>query len=84
MNKNEHAHGDQTRSSTKGKARPRLPHERDESMDTGQEPPDKLMHISHEDAVSSKVPTDRSQEADAAYGKLRGEVPGAERDVGKR
>ena len=52
-------------------------------MDTGHEPPDGLMHKSHDDAVSSKVPTDRSQEADAAYSNLRGEVPGKKRDGGQ-
>lgn len=65
-----------------GENSPRLPHERDESTDTGTEAPSETMRIAHDDASSSRAPTDKSEEMDSAYSGLRNEVPGSERDVG--
>jgi len=63
---------------------PRLPNERDESTDsTSNDTHDPRMDKAVEDALSDKVPTDKSAEMDQTYRKnLRDEVPGAERDIG--
>ena len=71
---------DQTTASAHGVRRPKLPHERDESMDGDSPPPNGTMKKAHIDANSPVVPTDRGEEADAAYSKLRGGTPGPERD----
>jgi hypothetical protein len=58
----------------KGQAAPRLPHERDESPDSGRAGNDPLMRQAAEDIESGKRPTDRSEATDALYGRtLRGE-----------
>ena len=58
----------------KGEAAPRLPHERDESSDSGSAGADPLMRQAAEDVESGKRPTDRSEATDALYGRtLRGE-----------
>lgn len=72
-----------TRSSVDGEASPLLPHERDESSDSGTRVPDSLMKNAHADAASDKVPTDKSEESNAVYEQLRGPVPGPERDQKK-
>ena len=71
---------DQTTASAHGIQRPKLPHERDESMDGDAPRPNGTMKKAYVDANSSKLPTDRSLEADAASAKLRGKTPGPERD----
>lgn len=62
---------------------PRLPNERDESTDsTSNVTRDPRMDKAVEDALSDKVPTDKSAEMDPTHRKnLRDEVPGAERDT---
>jgi hypothetical protein len=72
-----------TRKSVDGEKSPQLPNERDESTDTGNEVPSQQMRIAHRDAQSPKVPTDKSNETNAAYAPLRGKTPGKERDKGR-
>jgi len=69
-----------TRASVGGASSPRLPHERDESSDSGTGAPSDVMHIAHDDAESGKVATDKSEETNDAYDRLRSRVPGKERD----
>lgn len=71
-----------TRASVDGTASPRMPHERDESSDSGTGAPSEVMHIAHDDAESDKVATDKSEETNAAYDRLRPKAPGKERDRG--
>ena len=60
---------------------PRLPHERDESPDSGVGAPSDLMRRAHDDAASGKISTDKSEATDAVYRRnLRGRTPGNERD----
>ena len=61
----------QTTASVQGEPSPRLPHERDESSDSGVRAPDGLMKKAHDDAESERVATDRSEESNAAYEGLR-------------
>jgi hypothetical protein len=62
-----------THANVKGETAPRLPHERDESSDSGTAAPDPLMRQAAEDIESGKRPTDRSEATDALYGRtLRG------------
>ena len=69
-----------TRADVDGESSPRLPHERDESSDSGTGAPSDVMHIAHDDVESGKVATDKSEGTDATYEKLRSRVPGKERD----
>jgi hypothetical protein len=69
-----------TQASVDGAPSPRLPHERDESSDSGTGSPSDVMHIAHDDAESDKRATDKSLETNAAYDSLRSRVPGKERD----
>jgi len=63
-----------THANVKGETAPRLPHERDESSDSGTAGADPLMRQAAEDIESGKRPTDRSETTDALYGRtLRGE-----------
>jgi len=71
-----------TRTDSYGESSPRMPHERDESSDSGTGAPSDLMHIAHDDAESDKSATDKSEGTDATYDKLRSRVPGKERDPG--
>ena len=65
-----------------GERAPRLPHEHDESSDSGTGEPSDLIQTARHDAESNKAPTDRSAETDAVYARtLRGKTPGAERDA---
>ena len=65
----------------KGSDAPRLPHERDESSDSGAGGQSSTGRIAHDDAESDKEETDRSKESDATYrDNLRGRTPGPERD----
>ena len=65
-----------------GRPAPRLPHERDESSDSGGVgAPSDLMRRAHDDAASGKTVTDKSEATDAVYRRnLRGRTPGSERD----
>ena len=69
-----------TRTRIAGEPSPRMPHERDESSDSGTGIADERMRLAHDDAESNKKPTDRSEATNVAYEGLRGEVPGPERD----
>ena len=71
-----------TSPSVAGRLAPRLPHERDESSDSGGVgAPSDLMRRAHDDAASGKTVTDKSEATDAVYRRnLRGRTPGSERD----
>ena len=81
-----------THANVKGETAPRLPHERDESSDSGTGKPDPLLRQAAEDIESGKRPTDRSETTDALYGRtLRGErgnpasgADAAQADAGRR
>jgi len=63
-----------THSNVKGETAPRLPHERDESSDSGTARPDPLAQQAAEDMESGKRATDRSEATDEVYARtLRGE-----------
>ena len=58
-----------------------LPHERDESVDSGQGEPSERMRQAMRDLNSGKRPTDGSEVTDEVYERtLRDDTPGAERD----
>jgi len=60
---------------------PRMPHERDESSDSGVGAPSELMRRAHDDAVGGKGATDKGEATDAVYRRnLRDRTPGTERD----
>lgn len=64
-----------------GRPAPRLPHERDESSDSGVGAPTEVMKRAHDDAVSGKSSTDKGEATDAVYRRtLRDDTPGSERD----
>ena len=64
-----------------GRPAPRLPHERDESSDSGVGTPSEVMQRAHDDAVSDKRGTDKGEATDAVYERnLRDSTPGSERD----
>ena len=64
-----------------GRPAPRLPHERDESSDSGVGAPSDVMRRAHDDAVSGKTGTDKGEATDAVYERhLRDDTPGSERD----
>ena len=64
-----------------GRPAPRLPHERDESSDSGVGAPSDLMKRAHDDAESGKTGTDKGEATEAVYRRnLRDETPGSERD----
>ena len=70
-----------TKADVDGRPAPRLPHERDESSDTGTGAPSELMHRARKDVEHGKRPTDKGEATDATYnGGLRGPTPGRERD----
>lgn len=67
-----------TRSAVKGEPAPRLPHERDESSDSGTSEPRPLVEQAAADVNRGVTSTDKSEATDATYGRnLRG---GPERD----
>ncbi len=71
----------ETRRVVNGEPAPRLPHERDESSDSGSGAPSEVMQRAHDDAESGKAPTDKSEATDDVYRRsLRNRTPGAERD----
>ena len=64
-----------------GRPAPRLPHERDESSDSGVGAPSDVMKRAHDDAVSGKSGTDKGEATEAVYERhLRDATPGSERD----
>jgi hypothetical protein len=64
-----------------GRPAPRLPHERDESSDSGVGAPSDVMQRAHDDAASGKTGTDKGEATDAVYRRsLRDSTPGSERD----
>lgn len=64
-----------TRSSVKGQPSPRLPHERDESSDSGTGAPREIMKQAAADIENGLVATDRSEQTDELYARtLRGHV----------
>jgi hypothetical protein len=59
----------------------RTPHERDESAGSGTSEPREVMRVAHDDAVSDRSATDRSDTTDEVYRRtLRSDTPGEERD----
>jgi hypothetical protein len=76
----QHARG-QTAPNVAGRPAPRLPHERDESSDSGVGAPSDVMRQAHDDATSGKTGTDKGEATDAVYRRnLRDDTPGSERD----
>jgi len=72
-----------TASTVAGQPAPRLPHERDESSDSGAGAPGELTRRAHDDAVSGKTATDKGEATDVVYRRnLRSRTPGSERDGG--
>ena len=64
-----------------GRPAPRMPHERDESSDSGVGAPSDVMRRAHDDAVAGKGGTDKGEATDAVYRRnLRDRTPGTERD----
>ena len=62
-----------THSVVKGETSPRLPHERDESSDSGTSPPRDVMRQAAQDLESGKMQTDRGEATDQLYARtLRG------------
>jgi hypothetical protein len=71
----------ETRSTVDGRPAPRLPHERDESSDSGTGAPTELMRRARDDVAAGKAATDKGEATDPVYRRsLRGKTPGAERD----
>ena len=63
-----------THSNVKGRTAPRLPHERDESSDSGTAASDPLMRQAADDVESGKRATDRGEATDPLYARtLRGD-----------
>ncbi|MCE9657231.1 MAG: hypothetical protein K8R60_01635 [Burkholderiales bacterium] len=60
-----------TKTAIEGEAVPRLPHERDESSDSGTSPPREIMRKAKRDIDAGRVDTDRGAAADAAYQKQK-------------
>jgi hypothetical protein len=70
-----------TRPNVDGEPAPRLPHERDESSDSGTGAPSDVMRRARDDVESGKSPTDKSEATDEVYRRsLRDRTPGRERD----
>ena len=64
-----------------GRPAPRLPHERDESSDSGVGAPSDVMRRAHDDVAAGKTGTDKGEATDAVYRRsLRDSTPGSERD----
>ena len=70
-----------TAANVAGRPAPLLPHERDESSDSGVCAPSDLMRRAHDDAASGRTGTDKGEATDAVYRRnLRDDTPGSERD----
>ena len=65
-----------THAAKDGEPAPRLPHEHDESSDSGRSEPRDVMRQAHDDVESGKTQTDRGEATDEAYRKTREEAPG--------
>jgi hypothetical protein len=64
-----------------GQSAPRMPHERDESSDSGTGAPSEVVRRGHDDIASGKTGTDKGEATDAVYRRsLRDSTPGKERD----
>ncbi len=61
--------GSDTHPNMDGQAAPRLPHERDESSDSGTRPPDERIRQAADDVQSGKVSTDRGEVTNELYGR---------------
>jgi hypothetical protein len=62
-----------TSAAVKGEPAPRLPHEQDESSDSGTSAPRPIVEQAANDVRRGVAPTDKSQETDEVYGRtLRG------------
>ena len=62
-----------TRAAIGGEAAPRLPHEHDESSDSGRSAPREVIRQAKRDIDAGRVDTDRGPPADAAYRKQKGD-----------
>jgi len=70
-----------TTANVAGRPAPRVPHERDESTDSGIGAPSDVMRRAHDDVASGKTGTDKGEATDAVYRRnLRDETPGSERN----
>jgi hypothetical protein len=70
-----------TRRNVNGESAPRMPHERDESSDSGTGAPSEVVQKGHDDVVSGRTGTDKGEATDAVYERtLRDKTPGSERD----
>ena len=70
-----------THANVGGERAPRLPHERDESSDSGTGAPTEVIRRAHDDVVSGRSPTDKGETTDEVYRRsLRKRTPGSERD----
>jgi hypothetical protein len=70
-----------THADVRGESAPRMPHERDESSDSGTGAPSDVGRRAHDDVESGKSGTDKGEATDAVYRRsLRSRTPGAERD----
>ena len=56
-----------THASVKGESAPRLPHERDESSDSGSAEPNPVLREAAKDAASGRPSTDRGEVTDELY-----------------
>ena len=66
----------ETRAAVDGDAAPRLPHEHDESSDSGTSPPRQVLGPARRAGPAGRVDTTRGAEADAAYRRQKDGVPG--------
>jgi hypothetical protein len=56
-----------THANVEGRSAPRLPHEHDESSDSGTAEPNPVMHEAAKDVASGRPATDRSEVTDELY-----------------
>ena len=63
-----------THSAVKGEVAPRLPHERDQSSDSGTRPPSDLMHKAASDANKGRTDDPRSPQTQQHYSDLTGKA----------
>jgi len=64
-----------------GEDAPRLPHERDESSDSGSGALSEIVRRGHDDVERGRSETDKGETTDEVYRRsLRGRTPGPERD----
>jgi len=58
-----------THTNIAGESVPRMPHERDESSDSGTSEPREIIRKAHDDVESGKVDTDRGEVTNEVYNK---------------